>query len=163
MISTIDTEAPGASNGSSKNSMAKFAVNDEIVTCYEKLKMTPEEIAQDLDLQPRAVEAVLCANSAMFRAQTTKEERAEIFSDQDMIDAANVIKNSMHSDDDHVAFRAARFIIDEKKGRNDARADIGKNVSALTLSDKLASALEAANKALVAGRAQKVIDVWHQT
>lgn len=136
--------------------MSMPAVNIEIVTSYETLRMTPEQIAQDQDLDVAAVKAILLANSAGYRAQTTKEETKELFSQDDLRQAVGVMKTSLLEDDPHLRYRAARFIIDEVKGRNDARVQIpiDSSFNALELNQRLLAARQALEK----GRQQKTLE-----
>lgn len=101
------------------------AADKEIITRYEDLSMSVDEIAGDLELESDAVRLSLTQHSATYRsmirhgsAENGGESR--VFNDLIATRAAKVMEQLLDSDEDQVRFRAARFVIDEHKGRNDA-------------------------------------------
>jgi hypothetical protein len=135
--------------------MATPALNEEIVTSYEQLGMTPEQIAEDQSLDVAAIKAILIGQSATYRKTVSGGEAEELFNKHDMKAATEVMRNCMLAEDGHLAFRAARFVIDEVKGRNDARVSIpiDQTFDALELNRRLLAARQALQK----GREQKVL------
>lgn len=98
------------------------AANIHIVNLYEQ-GLTPEQIAQAEGFGLTAVKAVLYGASAKYR-ESIGETKTLDFKDDELEQANQVLQRLMHSDDDHLAFKAARYIRDDKKGRLDAKAGL---------------------------------------
>jgi hypothetical protein len=90
------------------------------VEMYETLGMTPEEIAADASVDVLAVKAILTRHSPMYKQLLPKDEKKALFSGDLLLAAAETMESLLEEDDPTVKFRAAKFIIDEVKGRNDA-------------------------------------------
>lgn len=138
-----------------------IASSEQIVTLYEDLGVKPPEIAEALECELGAVELVLAQSSAKYRAskaiaQTGSNSnkaigQTRLFDDEQAAEAARVLLQQMqYSEDEHIRQKAARFVIDEVKGRNDV-----KNIRHLTLNvnsinDQMRRAREAKAEAMAA-------------
>ena len=151
--------------------MSMNAADREILTRYEELGMVVDEIAADLGYDADAVRLSLTQNSAMYRntLRVGSEKEAQIFSQIIEGRAARVMEQLLDSDDDQVRFRAARFVIDERKGRNDAAVRglkeaqrLGVGVLALNAALKRARQLRLASAGEIADK-QNSIDVPSET
>ncbi len=122
----------------------------QIVTMYEELGFSPEEIAEDLDYDIVAVKSSLISHSKKYASLfTTKdvltpeqaEANKELFTDDDMRVAANVMKDlATGAEAENVKFRAAEFIINERKGRNDIKALKETQVNIVMFNEQIARA-----------------------
>jgi hypothetical protein len=122
---------------------------ESIRICFEEQGMTPEEIAKDRSMQLTAVKGVLLAHSVKYRslAKVESEDKDDFnFTPAEMEDAKRVICNTMHNTDDpSLAFKAAVYVRDDKKGRLDvAKAMQTMNVGSIMFSfnEQLAKARE---------------------
>jgi hypothetical protein len=123
------------------------AANQQIVTAFEDLGMSPEEIAEDQDLDVVAVKAILAQSSRRFRKAAAADETLN-FSDTELKAANETILQLMQSsEDENIRFRAAKYIRDDKKGRLDAVSKMnGMNVNVLMFNDHMKKALEAVER-----------------
>lgn len=112
-----------------KNMLASTA---QIVDMFENLDLSPDQISASLDIEKGAVELVLVGNSSKYRSQlaaiqnngvvnTTTLANTNLFNNDEVQEAARVFISQMMSDDEHIRQRAAKFIINEAKGRNDTK------------------------------------------
>ena len=141
------------------------AGNHQVVTMYEELRCTPEEIAHGLDLDLQAVILTLATNSKKYRLDKTKEQKGEdakvvtgdvvLYQSDEVNEAAEVIASLMrHSEDEHVRMRAATFVINESKGRHDVKTVKNLNINVNFINEQMRRAREAKERAR-----NKVIDV----
>ena len=111
-----------------KNSMAS-ATDQQIKTAFEESGMTPEEISEDLGFQVEAVKAKLMQVSSKYRkacGMESLEEDALNFSNDQLQRANEVIYElAVGSEDDHLRFKAATYIRDDKKGRKEVVKALG--------------------------------------
>jgi hypothetical protein len=133
------------------------AINQQIVECYETLDMSVSEIAADQSIDETVVKSVLLQCSQKYREETKLAIRSG-HTDEDVERAFQIIRNTaFYSEDEHLAFRAAESIIDEKKGRKDAVLKLAKNsrpINAYIFNVQFQKAAEAIKRAQ-----HKVIDV----
>ena len=88
------------------------AASQQIVTAYEDLGMTIDEIAAQGLGEPVAIKAVLLQWSQKYR-EDTKTNKSCDFTDEDRDQALAVIRNAaMYAEDEHLRFRAAKYIHD---------------------------------------------------
>jgi hypothetical protein len=131
----------------------------QIVTSYETLGLSLEQIAEVESIGITAVKAILFANSAKYRADIdTKKEND--FNETDTELALGVIRRvAQYSEDDHTALKAAMFIRNDKKGRLDVKAGLKKlNINVTVLNEHFAKATQAlASK--VNPQQQKAIEI----
>lgn len=95
------------------------ALTQQIVTLYEQDEIAPEMIAEMLELDSTAIKTALMQNSPRFRKDV--KDGVKEFTETDYTRAKQVIANLLDSENDSVRLRAAKFVVDENKGRNDAR------------------------------------------
>lgn len=95
--------------------------NTQIVSAYEKSGLSPEDIADSLDMDVIAVKTILSLESSKYRKDTHED-----VSDEETTEMFNIVKDIARStltrvQHPGVALKAATFLIDEKKGRNDPK------------------------------------------
>ena len=108
--------------------------NQQIVTCFEQLGMSPDEIAQSEGLDLAVVKAVLYKDSPKFREAISGTKELD-FADQDLHEVNQIIKRiALYADDENLQFRAAKYIRDDKKGRKDVKTGLrGMNIKVTVL------------------------------
>lgn len=147
------------------------ALNRQIVVAFEEENLTVEEIAENfgedgVPLEVAAVKAALMQSSSKFRklakAEISGEEKEPeyAFTDFEAIDARGVMANLMrYSDDENIQFKAAKYILDDKKGRLDAIKNLpGMNFNVLMVNDQMKKAI-AARERTASLREAKTIDL----
>jgi hypothetical protein len=102
--------------------MLSNAADVEIKTRYEDLEMSVADIAEDMRLDADAVRMSLAQTSATYRVELRqgKVEEKAFFENAVAKRAAETMEQLLDSPEESVKFRAAKFIMDEYKGRNDA-------------------------------------------
>ena len=103
-------------NSVNTNEYSMSSVLAQITSLYEQ-GVSVEDISSELDLEIEAVKTALAQHSSKYRQNLKQNE--EVFSDQDFELARDALKSCLYSEEDSTRFRAARFIINERKGRND--------------------------------------------
>lgn len=102
---------------------------EQIKIAYETLDMSPEQIAEDRELDIVAVKAALMQGSSKYRKDCGKEDeaRSELnFSDDQLADANKIIHElMMGSEDDNIRLKAAMYLRDDKKGRKEVVKQVG--------------------------------------
>jgi hypothetical protein len=90
---------------------------------YEEESMSPEQIAEDRDLDLSAVKSGLMQCSPQYRKDCGHEEIETDrlnFSDDELQRVNSVIVDiALSAEDDHTRLKAAMYIRDDKKGRRD--------------------------------------------
>ena len=90
---------------------------------FEELGMTPEQIAEDRELDLAAVKAGLMQCSSKYRkacGRSDEEEDDLNFSNDDLRRVNDVIKQiALGAEDDNLRLKAAMYIRDDKKGRKE--------------------------------------------
>lgn len=90
-------------------------MNTQIVTAFETLGLSLEQIAGQFDIEVDEVRAILFDNSRAYRQQCgrlrSEDEVEELLTEYRAL--------AKRSEVDAVRERALRFLIDERKGRND--------------------------------------------
>lgn len=123
------------------------AGNLSIIQSFEELGMTPEEIAETEDLDLSAVKGILMQNSAKYR-KACKKDIDFCFDDDEALAAKQVIANLMrYSEDENLRFRAAKYCLDDKKGRLDVvKQQTGLNINVLQFNEHMQQALAAVKR-----------------
>ncbi len=133
--------------------------NQQIVTAYEECGMSPEDIAQDLGFELSAVKMILLQHSQAFSdAALTRANDAEtgktvvvfnedVFSKSDFAAATATMARLLDAEVESVRFKAAEYIINEVKGRNDVKALVSNNFNLVMVSETMRKAREAMNRA----------------
>lgn len=93
--------------------------------------MTPEEICADRGLDIAAVKAALMQNSREYKVKVRgdgAEDPTLDFSDDDLRAVNEVIRRTaLYGEDEHLKFKAATYIRDDKKGRREVVKAVGGN------------------------------------
>lgn len=122
------------------------AANQHIVTAYEELGLTPEEIAEADGFEVLAVKAILNQCSLKYR-QATKQKVDGDFTPDDEVLFRDVIRNTAaYGEDEGLRLRAAIYGREDQKGRRDIRKDLrAMNFSIGVLNQHLQQAMAAIN------------------
>lgn len=97
------------------------ASNQSIVTCFEELGLTPEQIADAEGVHITAVKSILFQCSGAYR-ESIKANVELDFTEGELDEANKAIANIMRfSEDDHLRLKAAVYLRDDKKGRKDKK------------------------------------------
>lgn len=136
------------------------ACNQQIVTAFEQLQMTPEEIAEDQDLDLASVKSILMQSSSQYRKACKTDDELN-FTDDELTRANQVILNiAQYAEDERTRLRAAIYIRDDKKGRLDVvKAMTGLNINVLTFNQHMQEALEAMKRAKTISNAKPVLEL----
>jgi hypothetical protein len=134
-------------------------LNKQIVALYENDNLTIEQIAEATEMDKEAVELALMHGSVIFRKQAKKDPK--LFS-EDTFETAKMVMESLclGAENEGVKLKAAKFIIDENLGRNNAAANIKQtNIfgNITMFEDRLARAKEAKERAKA--QPAEIIDV----
>jgi len=106
--------------------------DQQIITAYEELGMSPEEIADDQELELTSVKAILMQFSTLFRQAAGKAPKEIGFTDeqeQAVVDVISNIARGYTDADERTQLRAAMFLRNDRRGR----LDIGKQLSGLNI------------------------------
>lgn len=134
---------------------------EQIKVSYEGLQMTPEEIANDRNLDVVAVKASLYTVSSLFRKNAENEQQALAvvnstinpktgFTGEEVERVRRrILDIAIGSDNEGVALKAAIYINDESHGRHDVVSAVrGLNFNVLDFNSMLRAADDAVNRAL---------------
>ena len=115
-----------------------------------------EDIGEELNLEKEAVKLVLTQHSPEYRSAIKKN--SDTFTDQDYELAKEALKSCLWSEEDSTKFRAARFIINEIKGRNDVIKNLQQvnSINVLVINSQMRKAKAALEKS-------KMIDIESST
>ena len=116
-----------------------------IRTAYEQEGMTPEQIADCQELDIVAVKAGLMQCSAKYRKDCGKEDEEEdrLNFNNDQLQRVNdiIVDLALGAEDEHLRFKAASYIRDDKKGRRDVvKGMAGNNFNVLFINQQLEKA-----------------------
>lgn len=119
----------------------------QIKKAFEEEQMTPDQIAQDLGFDVVAVKSKLMQISSTYRKACGIEdpEKSELnFSDEQLQTVNDVIYNlAIGAEDEHLRFKAASYVRDDKKGRKEVVKAVGGNTfNVLTFNEMLSGARE---------------------
>ena len=134
------------------NQLDKEMLNCQIVELYENSDMEPITIAEALGLEEESVKMVLIGSSSKFRKEA--KNNSKLFSDDDFNLAKQRMAQLLWADNEGVALRASKFIINENLGRNDVATMKMLNVNVNLINAQMVAAKEAINK----GK-NKIIDI----
>lgn len=120
------------------------AATQSIITSYEELGMSPEEIAEAEGLELLSVKSALIQFSSKYK-QSIKKDPELGFDDEQLMAANRTIVEVMNtSDDDGLRLRAAMYLRNDKKGRLDAaRAFSNIKVNILQFNEDMKKAMKA--------------------
>ena len=125
------------------------ALNEQIVTAYEDNNMTISEIAEDFEMDELVIKATLLQCSSLYR-KASKQDSDLGFSEQEAVDMKNIIVSlARYAEDPNLQFRAARYVLDDKKGRLDMGMQLKHvNVNVVTFNEQMSKALKAAQRTI---------------
>lgn len=107
----------------------QLMLNQQIVQAFEELHLTSSQIAEQFSLDELAVKAILMQFSVPYRQRMDSDIDYNL-TDKEALEAKETLVRLMrHSEDEHLQFKVARYILDDKKGR----LDIGKNMGNLKM------------------------------
>jgi hypothetical protein len=122
--------------------------SQQIVSAFEDLGLSPEDIAESQDLEVSAVKSILMQFSSVFRKAAKKEESLDFTVDEAQEAKAAIISVMRYTDDDNLKLRAARYLLDDKKGRLDnIQAHAGLNINVIQINDQMRRAIQARERA----------------
>lgn len=89
----------------------------QIVTLYENSGLTIQELATEFEMEEETIKMALLQGSAKYNKEV--KEDTSLFNKEDQETASRVMRELMFSEDDNTKYRAAKFVINESKGRHD--------------------------------------------
>lgn len=123
------------------------ASNHQIIEAYETLNMAPEAIAEEFDFDLGMVKAALSQFSSKYRlaAQSNSTLRQ---TDIEVEEMETIILNiARYTEDEHLQFKAACRVVDERKGRLDAvKQTNGLQINVVQINAQMEKALNAVNR-----------------
>ncbi len=126
--------------------------NDQIVALYDKSGISVDKIAELFELPQDVIIMALAGKSSKFREDYKDDEC--IFPKDTQKLAAAVMSECLHEQDANIRIRAAKFIINEAKGRHDVSNFKNLNVNVNILNDHYSKAMAAIQKS----KEQKVVE-----
>ena len=131
-----------------------------IKIAYEQENMSPEEIAEDRNLDLAAVKAGLMQCSRQYRKECGKEEVEEdtlnFSRDEQQRVKDALLDIGLGAEDDNLRFKALVYIRDDAKGRKDVVKQLGgQNFNILMINEKMKQVREVAERI----KGQKAINV----
>jgi hypothetical protein len=152
----ISTCAVGTSKQTTVNVSSTSPQNAQIVHAFETLGLGIGEICTLLGHESEAVKLVLATHSKVYRDMHKPSSENvlpanELFTADDAKAAAGIISNLLYADSESVRLRAARYVVDEHKGRHDVDKFKGLNINVAFFNERLKKAREA--KAIALGHA----------
>lgn len=138
------------------------AANSQIITAYDELKMTEEQISEELGYDLAAVKMILLKHSAdygdksmsKFTSKESEAESAPMFSaDEVQLAKDSIVTLARESEMENVRLKASEFIINEYKGRNDPIKNLSEgNFNVLIISEHMSRARAAMARAKARAR-----------
>lgn len=120
--------------------------NEQIVSLYEGAELTVEELANEFcDGNVTLVKMALIAGSSKYRSLARKS-KDETFTDADFEEAKFIMKSCLFAENEAVKYRAAKYIIDDKRGRHDLTVVKDANVNVTLVNLQLQRAMKAVEK-----------------
>lgn len=114
-------------------------INRQIVNMYEVDGCTPEEIAEELDWEVEAVKTALMQSSTSYRKAVKKD--TALYTEEEVQKVARALYHIALDDSiENVGarVRAGQFVVNEAKGRNDVRKELGNTqVNIMVIQDRL--------------------------
>jgi hypothetical protein len=140
----------------SKKSGDTGMTNIQIKELYEKQNMAPEQIAEALGLEVDSVKFTLASASGKYRRAIDGDKT---FEQTVMAEAVSVIGELLYdTDNPNIRLKAAKFVINENKGRHDVDAVKNLNINVNVFNMQLKQAREQLKRAKEANGAP-VVDV----
>src|SRR6266581_6275950 len=89
----------------------------QIKVLYEEVGLSVEQIAEDQSLEVSAVKIIL--NKVSFKYRRSLKEYEETCTEDDYTAAKQAISSLLYAEHEGTRLRAAKFVVNEVKGRND--------------------------------------------
>lgn len=123
------------------------SIQQEIVTCYETLGMTIEQIAEDTGAEIAAVKAILLQCSSTYRKDAKSDDKLNFTEDEAEACKKIIMGIARHSEDEHLQFKAARYVLDVKTNRIEAGKQLNTvTFNAIYFNEQMQRALKAAQQ-----------------
>lgn len=123
--------------------MSQSLISKAVVKAYEELNISLSDLASEYGLSVTEIKVCLLQHSSKYRSEQKSLEvpssnskqlslnsgpalEPDDFSNEDEEFARKVIAKTMDAEDPYLAFKAATYIRDDKKGRKDAIKAIAK-------------------------------------
>jgi len=126
-------------------------ISEAIKALYENDNLSPEQICEALgdEMCIESVKISLLQNSAKYRQDIKTPENNKDFTDDELETAKITMARCMNAEDEHLAFKAAKFVFNERKGRHNVRSllkNVNLNVNLINV--QMQKAREAKTRAL---------------
>lgn len=127
------------------------SADTQIKKAYESEGMSPSEIAADLGFEETAVKAKLMQTSSSYRRacghEDTEEDELNFSNDQLRKVNEVIFGLAISAEDEHLRFKAATFVRDDKKGRKEVVKAVQHNTfNLLQFNEALQSARAGASR-----------------
>jgi len=96
------------------------AIAKRIVNAFEMLNLTPEQIAEQEQVALSIVKTVLFQSSSVFRKEAKKDKSIRYTEDEAREMRDLILKQARETEDEHLAAKNAKWIVDDYEGRHDA-------------------------------------------
>lgn len=132
-------------------------VATQIVELYESCGLSAEQIAESQDLDVATVKLALSQYSPKYRSALRENE--ETFTEDEYTAAKQAIASLLYAEDENTRLRAAKFVINEAKGRHNIKQIVTPeaNFNILIINQQMAKARESLEKSK--SKAPPIIDV----
>ena|SRR5947208_1272860 len=144
------------------------ATENQIITLYDDIGLNTKQIGEELELCEESVKMVLQKYSAKFRQEESSnnlvETKEKEFTTDEFTAAKQAIASLLYAEHEGTRLRAAKFIVNENKGRNDVKQAINtlyknSNFNVLIINEQLSRARQALENSKKLADAEKIIDV----
>ena len=103
-------------------------ISEAIKALYENEALSPDQISEALEMPIESIKVSLLQNSPKFRQDIKLPSNDKDFTDDELETAKIAIARCMNAEDEHLAFKAAKFVFNERKGRHNIKSLV-KNVN----------------------------------
>jgi hypothetical protein len=139
-------------------------VDQQVKAAYEQGNKTPKFIADDLGFTEESIKAKLMQISPVYRKACGAEniEKDELnFSDEQLRNVNETIYGlALSAEDEHLRFKAATYVRDDKKGRKEiVRAVANNTFNLIQFNEALEAARNGANRMKELINGNKAIEV----
>src|SRR6266576_6469949 len=121
--------------------------NQQIITSFEELGLSPEEISDELDIDITAIKATLMQFSTIYRKALGESPKEFGFTPEQEQAALDVIANIARGytdSDERTQLRAATFVRNDRRGRLDIGKQLnGLNINVISFNEQMAKAIAA--------------------
>lgn len=100
------------------------AIAKRIVNLFETLGFTPEQIAEEENCALAIVKSVLFTSSTVYRNASKKEKSLKYTEDECTEMRQLILKQARETEDEHLAFKARKWVVDDFEGRFDTEKNV---------------------------------------